>query len=404
MSNNNITARINNNGKLIIVIDPTVKGELASSGKSNILASARWLDIGALDGADDLDGVTLNLMLIKKLAKAVKKATKNAAQDDDEDELPAEAPAGKRKSRNVAQEDDDAPAAPTKRKTSKAVEEAPAEDDEEVEKMLRQQRGKLRRLVQGGGLPEAFKNLKAYAEKYFDGFDEDNMAEELKAVLDNEKWLKLAETLRTEHKLNFKQLVEKKLEELGESADGDDDNNAEDNNDDDDNNSDDNNADDEIDNDEVVKEEQKRMRGLIKNGLPEGKTLRGYAKKFFSELEEQGATVETFQALLDDDKWMSYAEKLNEEHDIDMQAIVEKKIEELEDAEPEAEPEAKPTKKPLAKAGKKTASDDDDDLDFTETKTKTKGNKPNVNKNAKGNVQPIATSKRPADKVKTKRS
>ena len=85
----NVTARINTHGKLIIVIDPTVKGELASSGKSNILASARWLDIGALDGADGLEGVTLNLMLIKKLAKAVKKATKNAAQDDDEDEAAA---------------------------------------------------------------------------------------------------------------------------------------------------------------------------------------------------------------------------------------------------------------------------------------------------------------------------
>jgi hypothetical protein len=86
-----------------------------------------------------------------------------------------------------------------------------------------------------------------------------------------------------------------------------------------------------------------------------------------------------------------------------MVAIIEKKIEELEDA-PQDEPEAKPTKKPLAKGGKKTANADDDDADFVETKTKTTGKKIPLNKNAKGNVQPIATSKRPADKVKTRRA
>jgi len=392
----NVTARINNNGKLIIVIDPTVKGTPASTGKSNILATARWLDIGALDGADGLEGVSLNLMLIKKLGKQVKKALKNAAPDDDEDEVPAET-TGKRKSRNVVAEDDDAPAKPAKRKAAKVADEEPAGDDEDEEKMLRSQRGKLRKIIKAGGLSDAYKNLKAYADDYFEGFDEDNLADELKVVLDNERWLKLAETLRTEHKLNFKMLVEKKLEELGEDAPADDGDNADDN-------TDDNTDAPEIDMEEVLAAEHKRMRGLIKTGLPEGyKNIRAYAKEFFSEFADGEATEETFQALLDDDKWAGYAEKLNDAHDIDMVAIIEKKIEELEDA-PQDEPEAKPTKKPLAKGGKKTANADDDDADFVETKTKTTGKKIPLNKNAKGNVQPIATSKRPADKVKTRRA
>ena len=78
----NIRAKLNDAGKLVLFIDPKVKGELSGTGKSHVIASARWADLSDIPGCE---GLSANIMIIRKLKKTGKKETKPAEDEDDSD-------------------------------------------------------------------------------------------------------------------------------------------------------------------------------------------------------------------------------------------------------------------------------------------------------------------------------
>jgi hypothetical protein len=82
----NINAKVNDKGKLVLFIDPKQNGELSGTGKSFVIASARWYDLSDLPGCE---GLAINCQVIRKLAK--KKVKKVEPDDDDDtDEGPVE--------------------------------------------------------------------------------------------------------------------------------------------------------------------------------------------------------------------------------------------------------------------------------------------------------------------------
>lgn len=127
----NVKARINDKGMLVLVINPKVMGTPAKTGRSNVLATARWLNIGTLEGGEEYGGLALNLMLIKKLGKATNQA----------EEKPA------KRVRKTAVEE--APAKKKKGLVHKVTVEEPEEDFVETKRKVRGKKPRLNKDASG---------------------------------------------------------------------------------------------------------------------------------------------------------------------------------------------------------------------------------------------------------------
>ncbi len=83
MANHNVKASVNSKGKLIIVIDPDADLQEAKTGKSDLLASCRWMDLSELD--ERLDGMKINLIISKAKGKKAAAGSRRGRRDADED-------------------------------------------------------------------------------------------------------------------------------------------------------------------------------------------------------------------------------------------------------------------------------------------------------------------------------
>ena len=90
----NFRAKVNDNGKLVLFVDPKVKGELSGTGKSYVIAKAHWFDLSDIPGCE---GLTLHAQVIRKIAKKKAKAVYPKDDNDDDGE-----PAPKRSSKPKA--------------------------------------------------------------------------------------------------------------------------------------------------------------------------------------------------------------------------------------------------------------------------------------------------------------